>query len=97
MGTPYTLNSIAACVLGGASLAGGIGGAVGTVGGAFVLTIFVDVLFFFKVSAYFQYVFSGAIVIIALTIVTISDWARTRREKMAVATAPRAPDRPAPS
>ncbi len=88
MGTPYTLNSIAATVLGGASLAGGVGGAVGAVGGAFVLTIFVDVLFFFKVSAYYQYVFSGAIVIIALTIVTISEWVRSRRNnKMSTSTA----------
>jgi ribose transport system permease protein len=93
MGAPYTLNSIAACVLGGASLAGGIGGAVGTVGGAFVLTIFVDVLFFFKVSAYFQYVFSGAIVIVALAIVSISDWVRSRRAKTAFASAARASDR----
>jgi ribose transport system permease protein len=93
MGAPYTLNSIAATVLGGASLAGGIGGAIGTVGGAFVLTIFVDVLFFFKVSAYFQYVFSGAIVIVALAIVTFSDWARSRRAKKSFASAARVADR----
>ena len=93
MGAPYTLNSIAASVLGGASLAGGIGGAIGTVGGAFVLTIFVDVLFFFNVSAYFQYVFSGAIVIVALAIVSMSDWARSRRANRAFASAARASDR----
>jgi ribose transport system permease protein len=93
MGTPYTLNSIAACVLGGASLSGGIGGAIGAVGGAFVLTIFVDVLFFFKVSAYYQYVFSGAIVIVALAIGTMSDWARSRRATRAFASAARAADR----
>jgi ribose transport system permease protein len=92
MGAPYTLNSIAASVLGGASLSGGIGGAIGTVGGAFVLTIFVDVLFFFKVSAYYQYVFSGAIVIVALALVTISEWVRSRRAKRAFASAAGASD-----
>jgi ribose transport system permease protein len=85
MGAPYTLNSIAATVLGGASLAGGIGGAAGTIGGAFVLTIFVDVLFFFRVSAYFQYVFSGAIVILALAIVTVAGSVRSRKAKSAAA------------
>ena len=93
MGAPYTLNSIAASVLGGVSLSGGIGGAVGAVGGAFVLTIFVDVLFFFNVSAYYQYVFSGAIVIVALAIVTISEWVRSRRATRAFASAARASER----
>jgi ribose transport system permease protein len=93
MGAPYTLNSIAASVLGGVSLSGGIGGAIGAVGGAFVLTIFVDVLFFFNVSAYYQYVFSGAIVIVALAIVTISEWARSRRAIRAFASAARTADR----
>ena len=93
MGAPYTLNSIAASVLGGVSLSGGIGGAIGAVGGAFVLTIFVDVLFFFNVSAYYQYVFSGAIVIVALAIVTISEWVRSRRATRAFASAARASER----
>ncbi len=93
MGAPYTLNSIAASVLGGVSLSGGIGGALGAVGGAFVLTIFVDVLFFFNVSAYYQYVFSGAIVIVALAIVTMSEWVRSQRAKKAFASAARASDR----
>ena len=79
IGAPYTLNSIAAAVLGGASLSGGIGGAIGSVGGAFVLTAVVDILFFFRVSAYYQYVFSGAIVILALAFVTISDFLRARK------------------
>jgi ribose transport system permease protein len=79
IGTPYTLNSIAAVVLGGVSLAGGRGGAVGAIGGVFVLTILVDILFFFRVSAYYQYVFSGAIVILALSAVTLSDFVRSHR------------------
>jgi len=81
MGAPYTLNSIASTVLGGTSLAGGIGGAIGAMGGAFVLTIVVDILFFFRVSSYYQYVFSGAIVIIALAIVTTTEFLKSRRAK----------------
>lgn len=82
IGGPYTLNSIAAVVLGGTSLAGGRGGALGTVGGVLVLTVLVDLLFFFNVSAYYQYVFSGAIVILALVVVAFSDRVRSRRRRM---------------
>src|SRR5262249_38342879 len=35
----YTLNSVAACVLGGVSLAGGIGGLIGPAVGAFALSL----------------------------------------------------------
>lgn len=79
IGAPYTLNSIAAVVLGGTSLAGGRGGAIGTIGGVLVLSVLVDLLFFFNVSAYYQYVFNGAIVIIALIVVTLFDFLRSRR------------------
>lgn len=82
MGGPYTLNSIAAAVLGGVSLAGGRGGAIGLVGGVFVLTIAVDILFFLQVSAYYQYVFSGLIVIAALSAVTLAELARSRKARM---------------
>jgi len=89
IGAPYTLNSIASSVLGGASLSGGIGGAIGSVGGAFVLTVVVDILFFFRVSAYYQYIFSGVIVILALAIVTISDYLRARKAAAAASASPR--------
>jgi ribose transport system permease protein len=79
IGNPFTLNSIAATVIGGTSLAGGRGGALGALGGVLVLTTVVDILFFFQVSAYYQYVFSGAIVIVALAIVTLSEYVRSHR------------------
>jgi ribose transport system permease protein len=81
IGDPFTLNSIAAVVLGGTSLAGGRGGAIGTIGGVLVLTIAVDILFFFQVSAYYQYVFSGAIVIFALALVAFSEFIRSKHFK----------------
>jgi ribose transport system permease protein len=83
IGAPYTLNSIAATVIGGTALAGGRGGAVGAVGGVFVLTAVVDLLFFLQVSAYYQYVFSGAIVIVALAIVSATELLRSRRLRSA--------------
>jgi ribose transport system permease protein len=83
IGAPYTLNSVAALVLGGTSLAGGRGGAIGAIGGVLVLTIMVDILFFLNVSAYFQYVFSGAIIILALFAVSLSDVFRSHRLRIA--------------
>src|SRR5262249_25516769 len=44
LGGGYTLNSIAAVVLGGTSLYGGSGGAIGTIFGAFVLRTIGDLL-----------------------------------------------------
>jgi ribose transport system permease protein len=73
IGAPYTLNSIAAVVLGRTSMAGGKGGVVGSIAGALVLSIIVNILFFLGVSAYYQYVFSGLIVIIALAVVSLSE------------------------
>jgi ribose transport system permease protein len=73
IGAPYTLNSIAAVVLGGTSPMGGRGGIAGSIAGALVLTIIVNILFFLGVSAYYQYVFSGLIVIIALASVSLGE------------------------
>jgi ribose transport system permease protein len=79
MGAPYTLNSVAATVLGGTSLAGGRGGVLGSIGGALVLTIIIDILYYLGVSAYYQYIFSGVIVILALALGLLSDVVRSRR------------------
>jgi ribose transport system permease protein len=73
IGGPFTLNSIAAVVLGGTSLAGGKGGIIGSIAGALVLSIIVNILFFLGVSAYYQYVFNGLIVIVALAVVGLGE------------------------
>jgi ribose transport system permease protein len=73
IGGPLTLNSIAAVVLGGTSLAGGKGGIIGSIAGALVLSIIVNILFFLGVSAYYQYVFNGLIVIVALAVVGLGE------------------------
>ena len=46
----YTLSSIAAVVIGGTSLMGGVGGAVGSIFGAFVLREVSDLLFVFDIQ-----------------------------------------------
>ncbi|CAA9539126.1 MAG: hypothetical protein AVDCRST_MAG49-648 [uncultured Thermomicrobiales bacterium] len=62
-GDPYTLNSVAAVVLGGASLAGGAGTYVGTVAGAYVISLIPRVLFFYDVSPFYQQFYQGLILL----------------------------------
>lgn len=59
LGVPYTLNSIAASVLGGASFAGGECQMRGTVLGALTLGFLLNVLFFSGISPFYQYVVQG--------------------------------------
>ncbi|WP_431094562.1 ABC transporter permease [Polaromonas aquatica] len=64
----YTLNSIAAVVIGGTSLYGGSGGMVGSVLGAFVLRTIGDLLFVFDAPALWQPLFEGLILLAAVCV-----------------------------
>jgi len=66
LGGSYTLNSIAAVVIGGTSLFGGSGGAVGSVVGAFVLRTIGDLLFVFDMDPMWQPLFLGVVLIISV-------------------------------
>jgi ribose transport system permease protein len=62
-GTAYTLNSIAAVVLGGASLAGGAGTFMGTIAGAYTIALIPRVLFFYDVSQFYQQFLQGLVLL----------------------------------
>ncbi len=63
IGTPFTLNAILVAVLGGTSLAGGVGTIGGVVAASFVLTVINDIIFLTNASSYLQYIVSGGILI----------------------------------
>lgn len=63
VGTAYELDAIAACVIGGASLAGGKGTVRGTVGGVVVLALINNLLNLWGVQSFWQQVFKGLIII----------------------------------
>jgi ribose transport system permease protein len=65
-GAIYTLTSIAAVVLGGVSLFGGRGSAAGSMAGAFVLTLIVNILFFANINPLLQEFFQGLVLILAM-------------------------------
>ena len=70
-GTQFTLTSIAAVVLGGISLFGGRGSAVGSLVGACILTLLLNVLFFAGVNPQLQEFFQGLFLILAVVISTL--------------------------
>ncbi len=57
------LNAIAACVIGGASLMGGQGGAVGSLAGALIMNVLVNVCNLKGYNAYWQKILIGAIIV----------------------------------
>jgi ribose transport system ATP-binding protein len=81
-GQNYTLQSIAAVVLGGASIYGGRGSFIGTVLGALLLTEMINAITFLELSDAWQYWFPGAVILIAAAI-----YARVSRIRLAAAAA----------
>ena len=67
-GINYTLSSITAVVLGGTSLRGGRGTFIGTVLGAVLLTEVLNAAVFLGLTETYQYVFQGALIVIAALI-----------------------------
>ena len=68
IGGVYTLNSIAAVVIGGTSLAGGAGSAIGSIFGAFALRTIGDLLFVFDLEPLWQPLFQGVILLTAVSL-----------------------------
>jgi ribose transport system permease protein len=67
-GSTYTLSSIAAVVIGGTSLMGGTGGAIGSIFGAFVLRTVSDLLFVFDIDPLVQPFIQGLILLVAVSL-----------------------------
>lgn len=80
MGNSYGLQIVAAVVMGGTSLLGGEGGIFGTVIGALVLTIIVNVMNLVGVNSYLQ---SLAIGVVIIVMVWIDIFTRRKREQLA--------------
>ena len=66
VGSGYEMDAIAACVLGGTSMAGGKGSISGTVLGAMVIGIISNGLNLIGVSSYWQLIVKGIIIATAV-------------------------------
>lgn len=92
-GTTYELTAIAAVVIGGAALTGGRGTVRGTMLGAFVIGFLSNGLVIIGVSSYWQTVFTGAVIVLAVLLNSIRYGGRSRRAPSTSSSPP--PGRPA--
>jgi len=67
-GSGYELDAIAAVVLGGTSLAGGVGSVLGTVIGALIIGVLNNSLNLMNVSSYYQLLAKGVVILVAVLI-----------------------------
>ncbi|HKF37949.1 MAG TPA: ABC transporter permease, partial [Ktedonobacteraceae bacterium] len=68
VGDPLLLTSIAAVIIGGASLMGGEGTIVGTVIGALIIAIIQNGLIFLGINPFWQFIAVGAVIILAVLV-----------------------------
>jgi len=73
-GSTYTLYSIAAVVLGGVSLFGGSGSAIGAIFGALMFRTIGDLLFVFNVEPLWQPLFQGLVLVAAVCLGSARLW-----------------------
>jgi ribose transport system permease protein len=78
-GIGLELNAIAACVIGGASLFGGVGTIGGTLIGAFLMTVITNGAVLLNLTQYYQQVIIGVIIWLAVW------WDQVRRKRLAAA------------
>ncbi|HUB15013.1 MAG TPA: ribose ABC transporter permease [Acetobacteraceae bacterium] len=67
-GTGYELDAIAAVVVGGTSLAGGIGSMSGTLLGALIIGVLNNALNLLDVSSYYQAIAKGSVILLAVLV-----------------------------
>ncbi|MBY5989134.1 ABC transporter permease [Roseovarius atlanticus] len=72
IGTSLLLQTFAAVVIGGTMLGGGRGGCLGSLIGAYVLTLLVNILLVLNVSAYFSPIVDGTLLVFAVLLNTVS-------------------------
>lgn len=67
-GNGYEMDAVAACVIGGVSLSGGVGSVGGIVVGVLIFTVINYGLAFIGVNMYWQYIVKGMIILLAVII-----------------------------
>ncbi|MDR4889550.1 ABC transporter permease [Fredinandcohnia sp. QZ13] len=81
IGETWALNSIAASVIGGIALTGGVGNLFGALLGAAIITVISNMIVLFGVSPYWQSAVSGIIVVLAISFHSISTMIQSRKER----------------
>ena len=71
LGTPFTLTSIAASIMGGIAITGGKGRMLGAALGGAAMMLITNVIFFARIPSFYQDMIRGMIVIVALFIAAV--------------------------
>lgn len=79
-GLSYTLNSVAAVVVGGISLKGGKGSIGGAIVGAIILSLLINIIFFAQVSSLYQGFARGLIIVVSLSLAAIPNLRKGSRK-----------------
>lgn len=82
IGSAWALNSIAACVIGGISLVGGIGNPVGALIGVAIIMVIQNIIVLFGVSPYMQSAVGGLVVVAAISLDSITNMVSSRRKRL---------------
>jgi len=67
-GETWEMNAIAAAVLGGTSMSGGVGTIMGTVVGGFMITVLNDGMVMMGISSFWQMVIKGMVIVVAVIV-----------------------------
>jgi ribose transport system ATP-binding protein len=82
-GATFTLATVTSVVVGGTSIFGGSGAAIGTLVGVLLIVLMQNALNQLQVTAYWQYIWTGALTLIAVTVYAVrsdqSGWFRALR------------------
>ena len=82
IGELWVLNSIAAAVIGGVALTGGIGSPAGALVGAAIIGVIENIIVLYGVSVYWQTAVSGVIIVGAVALDSISRMVALRRKNI---------------
>jgi ribose transport system permease protein len=76
-GQGFTLNSVAAVIIGGIAFSGGKGNYVGAIMGGIILGLLINIIYFANITSFYQVFTKGIIILVALVIGAVP---RLRRE-----------------
>ena len=80
-GSQFTLASVTAVVVGGTSVFGGRGTVVGTMLGAILLVLLQNALNQLHVTAYYQYVWTGVLLLVAVALYSVNEYQNAGAQK----------------
>jgi len=82
IGSEWALNSIAAGVIGGISLIGGVGNPLGAIIGVGIIIVIQNIIVLFGVSPYLQTAVSGLVVVAAISFDSITTMVSSRKKRL---------------